>query len=57
MSSPTDHAGTGHGEPTDDRALVVSLEALLATARLQLGELRGTLTRAIAFATAQEHPQ
>ena len=42
--------------PADD-ALVESLEALLATARTQLAELRNTLVTAIDFARAQDRPQ
>ncbi len=35
--------------------LVESLETLLATARTQLADLRGTLTTSIAFLQGQDH--
>ena len=57
MSRQPSPAGDGHGEPTVDDALIVSLETLLANARTQLGELRSTLATAIDFARAQDHLQ
>lgn len=49
-----DEGGALTGERQE---LVESLEALLTTARAQLGDLRTTLATSIAFLQQQSHPQ
>jgi hypothetical protein len=51
--TPADGGDLAQGQA----ALVESLETLLATARVQLADLRCTLVTSIAFLQGQDHPE
>jgi hypothetical protein len=53
--TPADSVDEGSAPASDRAELVVSLEALLATARTQLADLRTTLATSIGFLQGQDH--